>query len=209
MSIKADQWKLTSRIIFIPLFLALRSGDEIINRNIPRGNQSSPAAKHQAHRAKLLHQQRRKYFESIGEPNLCPTLEDCFPSRNVRFHYRQVLRFCLATTIIDKRSVTPAEINFAQRLLESLCIDYINNNVPLPPNFHYMMHLEESMLKTGSVYNTHVWGMERANGIVSQINHNGKGKGVLEGTLMRGWWSHTTVQNLVRLAFIFLLFQIN
>lgn len=115
----------------------------------------------------------------------------------MRFHYRQVLRFCLATNIIDKRSITPTEIQFAQNLLESLCIDYTANNVQLAPNFHYMMHLEESMLKSGSVYNTHVWGMERANGIVSRINHNGKSKGILEGTLMRGWWSHTTLQNLV------------
>ncbi|KAF8593019.1 hypothetical protein BDV93DRAFT_423631, partial [Ceratobasidium sp. AG-I] len=28
-SIKADQWKLTSRVLYIPLFLALRNGDEI------------------------------------------------------------------------------------------------------------------------------------------------------------------------------------
>lgn len=58
------------------------------------------------------------------------------------------------------------------------------------------MHLEESLLKSGSIYNTHVWAMEHANGIVLQINHNGKTKGVLEGTLMLGWWSHTTIQNL-------------
>ncbi|KAG8729869.1 hypothetical protein FRC11_007854 [Ceratobasidium sp. 423] len=60
------------------------------------------------------------------------------------------------------------------------------------------MHLEEWILKTGSVYNTHVWGMERANGIVSRINHNGKRNGVLEGTLMRGWWSYATIQNLIK-----------
>lgn len=164
---------------------------------MPRGNRSSPGAKHQAYRAKLLHQQRRKHFASIGEPDECPRLEECYASRSMCFHYRQVLRFCLAVNTIDKRSITPSEIGFAQRLLESLCIDYVNNNVQLAPNFHYLMHLEESMLKSGSVYNTHVWGMERANGIVSRINHNGRSKGVLEGTLMRGWWSHTTIQNLV------------
>ncbi|CAE6414219.1 unnamed protein product [Rhizoctonia solani] len=103
-----------------------------------------------------------------------------------------------AVNIIDKRSITPAEAQFAQQLLESLCIDYVSNSIQLPPNFHYLMHLEEWIFKTGSVYNTHVWGMERANGIVSRIKHNGKGKGVLEGTLMRGWWSHVTLQNLIK-----------
>lgn len=198
VSIKADQWKLASRIIFIPLYLALRDGDEIGPGLVPRGNRSSSGAKHQAHRAKLLHQQRRKFYDSIGQSDQCPQLEECYPSRSARFHYRQVLRYCLATTLLDKRTLKPADIEFAQRLLESLCTDYVQKNVPLSPNFHYMMHLEESMLKTASVYNTHVWGMERANGILSRINHNGKSRGILEGTLMRGWWSHITLQNLVR-----------
>lgn len=183
--------------MYIPLFLALRDGDTIGRGYVPRGSVRSPAFKHQVHRAKLLHFQRKKYYRSIGDLRACPTEENCFASRNLRFHYRQVLRFCLAVNIIDKRSITPAEVGFAQRLLESLCVDYVKNNVQLSPNFHYMMHLEESMLKSGSVYNTHVWGMERANGVVSRINHNGKSKGILEGTLMRGWWSHTTIQNLV------------
>ncbi|QRV74708.1 Transposase family Tnp2 protein [Ceratobasidium sp. AG-Ba] len=109
---KADQWKLTSRILYIPLFLAFRDGDEISPGLVPR-----------------------------------------------------------AISVLYKRSVTPAEIAFGQRLLESLCIDYIQNNVQLSPNFHYLMHLEEWMLKTGSLYNTHVWGMERANGVVSRIKN--------------------------------------
>lgn len=182
--------------------MALQDGNEIGPGLVPRGNQSSPGWKHQVHLAKLLHQQRRKYYEWQGHLDQCPSLEECYPSRSICFHYHQILCFCLATNIIDKRSITPNDIQFAQHLLESLCIDYANNNIPLTPNFHYMMHLEESMLKSGSVYNTHVWGMERANGILSQINHNGRSGGVLEGTLMRGWWSHTTLQNLVSLAHI-------
>jgi hypothetical protein len=62
-----------------------------------------------------------------------------------------------------------------------------------------MMHLEEWILKTGSIYNTHVWGMERANGILSRIRHNGRGGGILEGTLMQGWWTHAAIQNLIRI----------
>lgn len=179
------------------MFLALRDGDTIGPGYAPRGSQRSASLKHQTQRAKLLYQQRRKYYQSIGNLDACPTLADCLGSRSLRFHYRQVLRFCLAVNIIDKRSITPTETGFAQHLLESLCIDYVNSNIQLAPNFHYMMHLEESILKSGSVYNTQVWGMERANGIVSRINHNGKKDGVLEGTLMRGWWSHATIQNLV------------
>ncbi|QRV73450.1 Transposase family tnp2 [Ceratobasidium sp. AG-Ba] len=195
-STKADQWKLTSRILYIPLYLALRDGDEIGAGNVPIGPRTSPAARYCEHRAKLLHKQREKYYTAIGQPDLCPPLAQCASSRNIQFHYRQVLRFCLAVNTIDKRSITPTEIVFAQQLLEALCKSYISNNIPLLPNFHYMMHLEEFMLKTASVYNTHIWGMERANQVVSKINNNGKSKGVLEGTFMRGWWSHATIQTL-------------
>ncbi|KAG9118798.1 hypothetical protein FRC07_006510, partial [Ceratobasidium sp. 392] len=152
-STKADQWKLTACVLFVPLYLAFCDGDAIQPVLVPRGSRVSPGLKHQAYRAKLLHQQRRK---------------------------------------------CAVDIAFASELLETLCKDYIAHNVPLPPNFHYMMHLEEFLLKTASTYNTHVWGMERANGIVSRIKHNGKTKGVLEGTLMRGWWSHITLQNLIK-----------
>ncbi|QRV85925.1 Transposase family tnp2 [Ceratobasidium sp. AG-Ba] len=196
-SIKADQWKLTSRILFVPLYLALRDGDVIGQVLAPAGNRNSPSFKHRAQRAKLLHQQRQKYYRAIGQPNLCPPIDRCFSTRNLQFHYRQVLRFCLAVNIIDKRSITAHEIAFGQELLELLCKDYLANNVPLPPNFHYMMHLEEFLLKTGSPYNTHGWSMERANRIVSQINHNGKSNGIMEGTLMRGWWSYSAIQNLI------------
>jgi hypothetical protein len=156
-----------SRILYIPLFLVLRDSDYIGPGYAPRGSQRSSSVKDQTHCTKLLHQQRKKYYQSIGELDACPTLENCVASRSLHFHYRQALRFCLAVNTIDKRSITPTKIAFAQHLLESLCIDYVNKNVQLSPNFHYMMHLEESILKSGSVYNTHVWGMERANGVVS------------------------------------------
>jgi hypothetical protein len=59
------------------------------------------------------------------------------------------------------------------------------------------MHLEEPMLKYGSLYNSHVWGMEHTNGVLSGMNHNGRGSGTLEGTLMWGWWEIANLQNLV------------
>jgi hypothetical protein len=91
VSIKADQWKLTSCIIYVPLFLALRDGDEIRPVLVPCGTQSSPAFKYQAYRAKLLHQQREKHFRSLGRPDQCLPLEECYPSRNLRFHYHHIL----------------------------------------------------------------------------------------------------------------------
>ncbi|EUC58790.1 hypothetical protein RSOL_278550, partial [Rhizoctonia solani AG-3 Rhs1AP] len=62
-----------------------------------------------------------------------------------------------------------------------------------------MMHIQEAILKYGSLYNTHVWAMERANGVLSAMNHNGQGGGVLEGTLMRGWWGIANLKNLIKM----------
>ena len=177
--------------------MGFRFGDTIPNKCIPRGSKSSKGAKNQASRARVLHRERRKHYTAIGQPAECPPLAACFPARNLQFHYKQLLRFCVATSTLDKRTVTPNEIIFGTRLLETMCVDYAEHNVPEPPNFHMMMHLGEAMLKYGSLYNSHVWGMERANGILSGMSHNGRGKGVLEGTLMRGWWGISNLQVLV------------
>ncbi|KEP47373.1 transposase family Tnp2 protein [Rhizoctonia solani 123E] len=195
--VKADQWKLTSRVIMIPLYMAFRRGDDIPNDLVPRGTQSSTGGKQQARRAKLLHRERQKHYNAIGQPNRCPPLEQCFSTRSLRFHYQQVLRFSLATGIIDKRAVSTERIGFAVGMLETVAVNYVRNSVPVSPNFHYMMHFEEFILKFGSVYNFHVWAMERANGIISHINHNGRSNGMMEGTLMRGWWGYTTLRNLI------------
>ncbi|KEP45091.1 transposase family Tnp2 protein, partial [Rhizoctonia solani 123E] len=145
--IKANQWKLATRVIFIPLYMAFRVGNIIPNDCVPHGNNSLTGVKNQTAQAKAFH-------------------------------------------------FTPTEIEFGTQLLETMCVEYICNNIPLPPNFHIMMHLEESMLKYGSLYNSHVWGMERANGVLSSMNHNGRGSGMLEGTLMQGWWEIANLQNL-------------
>ncbi|CUA74597.1 Protein CSF1 [Rhizoctonia solani] len=195
--VKADQWKLTSRVIMIPLYMAFRRGDDIPDDLVPRGTRSSTGAKQQTRRAKLLHRERQKHYNTIGQPNQCPPLEQAFSTRRLQFHYQQVLRFCLATGIIDKQAVSPEQIGFAVRMLENVATNYVRNNVPVSPNFHYMMHFEECILKYGSVYNFHVWAMERANGIISHINHNGRSNGMMEGTLMRGWWGYTTLRNLI------------
>ncbi|QRV96762.1 hypothetical protein RhiJN_24780 [Ceratobasidium sp. AG-Ba] len=196
--IKADQLKLMSKLMFVLFYLAMRDGDDLSEVNAPRGTKSSTGGKHQLKRAKLLHKLRLKHFTTIGRPHLAPSLAECFPSRSLTRHYRQILRFCVATSILDSRAISPAMICFSQNLLEALAVEYTRMNVQLSPTFHYMQHLEDSMLQTGSLGNTHVWAMERANGDVSKIRHNGRGKGVLEGTLMRGWWEHASLQKLIQ-----------
>jgi hypothetical protein len=78
-----------------------------------------------------------------------------------------------------------------------MCIEYTHMNVHLPPNFHQLLHLREFILKYGSLYNTHTWPFECANHELTKINNNNHGNGVLEGTMMKGWWSNSSIQLLV------------
>lgn len=190
-----------SKVMFVLFYLAMRDGDEVALEDVPRGTERSSGGKHQLARAKQLHRRKTKRWVALGRRGPAPKLADCFPSRNLPRHLKQIIRFCVALNGLDSRSISVAQIGYYQSLLETLCVEYTRMNVPLSPNFHYMMHLEESMLQTGSIYNTHVWPMERANGIVGRINTNGRGNGVLEGTMMRGWWEHASLQNLVGQSF--------
>jgi hypothetical protein len=85
----------------------------------------------------------------------------------------------------------------ALELLEAMCVEYVHMNVHLSPNFHQLLHLEEFILEYGLLYNTHTWPFECANHDLTIINTNNHGKGILEGTMMHGWWTNSSLQVLV------------
>lgn len=185
------------------LFEAWRDGDEIPDEPIPRGRADSSGAKHQTQRARLLHRRRTQYFTSIGRPEDGPEFEQCFSSRDPRRHMRQVLRAMIAFNRLFVHRISPHDVSLCHQILESLCCEYVRMNCHLPPNFHQLLHLEEFILANGSLYNTHTWPFERANHELTRINNNGHGDGVLEGTMMQGWWTNSQVQGLVRTIHFF------
>jgi hypothetical protein len=195
--VKAEQWKTAHRILPILLFEAWRDGDEIPEELIPRGRASSTGARHQVRRAQLLHKRRTQYYRSIGRLDLAPSLEDCFSSRDPRRHYRQVLHASVAFRTLAVHNITPNQAHFAHELMETMCIEYVRMNVHLSPNFHQLLHLEEFILENGSLYNTHTWPFERANHDLTTISLNNRGNGILEGSMMRAWWTTSSVQSLV------------
>jgi hypothetical protein len=153
--------------------------------------------KHQVACAKLLHQRRQQFYESTGRPDLAPNLDNCYSSRDPQRHYRQVLHAVVAIRTLFVHNITPNQAHFVHELLEAMCIEYTHMNVHLPPNFHQLLHLKEFILEYGSLYNTHTWPFERANHDLTILNNNNHGKGILEGTMMQGWWSNSTTQMLV------------
>jgi hypothetical protein len=152
---------------------------------------------HQRRQQFYQSQRRQQFYQSIGRPDLVPDLDDCYSSHDPRRHYRQVLRTVVAICTLFVHNITPNQAHFAHELLEAMCIKYMCMNVHLPPNFHQLLHLQEFILEYRSLYNTHTWPFEHANHDLTVINNNNHGKGVLEGTMMQGWWSNSATQILV------------
>jgi hypothetical protein len=140
-----------SKVMFVPLYLAMRDGDDISLVDMPHGTANSVGGKHQCTRARLLLRQRLKVWNANEQHGLAPTLDRCFPSWNLRCHFAQILRFCIALNGLDSHSILPTQITTCQSLLQMVCMEYTRMNIPLSPNFHYMMHLEESMCKDPAV----------------------------------------------------------
>jgi hypothetical protein len=68
----------------------------------------------------------------------------------------------------------------------------------LVPYFHYAaVHLEPQFLKHGPGPGWWTYAYERNNSFLGRFNTNGHSGGELEGTMMRGWWKATLIQDLV------------
>ncbi|KAF8595180.1 hypothetical protein BDV93DRAFT_481245 [Ceratobasidium sp. AG-I] len=196
--VKAEQWKVLILILPMLTFEAWRAGDTIPPDHVPRGKASSTSAKHQVRRAKQLHRRRLQHYTHTGHPEQVPEVADCFSSRDPRRHFRQIMRAAVIFVGIFVHSLSPNQASFLHELTEAFCVEYVRMNVHLPPNFHQLLHLEEFILENASLYNTHTWPFERANHDITQINLNGHGNGVLEGTMMKGWWTSSQIQGIVQ-----------
>ncbi|KEP46026.1 transposase family Tnp2 protein, partial [Rhizoctonia solani 123E] len=126
-----------------------------------------------------------------GDPRDRPHLNDCFPSRNPRHYYANVLRYCLASTLLTRHRITLDEIQQGAMFLEQVGTVFTDMNVHLTPSFHAATHLPDHICKYGSVYNTLTARFERANRLLRNVNTNGHGHGVLETTMAKGFLRRT------------------
>jgi hypothetical protein len=144
-----------------------------------------------------IHRARKACHQVLGL--LPPRREDCIASRNTIRHFKQILRFCVALSILSARKLSRNQLKFGCDMLQSLCTTYVDMNIHLSPNWHYAMHIESDIEKFGSIHNTWTYATERGNGILSRVNNNRRGAGELSGTLMRGWHRFNDLIDLVRL----------
>jgi hypothetical protein len=185
---KADQMKHLTTILYAVLFDAWKDGDSIPDGNTPRGSQKSRIYKFQQSQAKQVHRMKchvHNYEE--GDDDNWPTLESCASVRSRRLIFGNILRYCYALKILFRHHPTRQSAARGQRLLARVGALFAKMNIPLTPNYHYLMHLEETILKFGSLYGTWTFPYERANRYLININNNGHTLGALETTMARGF----------------------
>lgn len=197
-SVKAEQWDHLSVILYAALFEAWRVGDTIPDGNVPRGGKHTKVYKFQQSQARELCRNRCiVHTNQGGSDDTKPTLSDCVSSRNRRLIFRNILRYVLALQLLLRHRISREDVSLAQRLLARVAIVFTKMNLLLTPNFHYMMHVEESILKFGSLYGTWTFPFERANRLLINTNNNGHTLGALEATMARGFLKRTGCNVLV------------
>ncbi|CUA74695.1 hypothetical protein RSOLAG22IIIB_05664 [Rhizoctonia solani] len=189
---KAEQWRLLRFVMPVAYFEAWRDGDVIPDIAIPRGGRNTLHFKAQQQSARQLLRRRRNVhhmYERDAEE--LPEIEDCASSRNPREYYANILRFCVAGTLLTRHLVTLAEIQQGADLIEQVGIAFTEMNVHLTPSFHAATHLPDHIRKYGNIYNTLTARFERVNRLLANVNTNGHGHGVLEATMAKGFLHRT------------------
>ncbi|CAE7227499.1 unnamed protein product [Rhizoctonia solani] len=197
---KAEQWNTLLVVLIAALFEAWKVGDTIPENDIPRGGRNTVHFKNQMSNARRL-LRRRRHVHNIdgGELDDAPELEECFPSRNPRDYFANIMRYRVAHAVVTQHQISREEIDTFTPLFELVGITFAEMNLNLPPIFHAATHLRPFLLKYGNVYGTRVAAFERANRMLINVNTNGHGKGVLEATMAKAFMRRTECYRYVKI----------
>ncbi|KAJ7715449.1 hypothetical protein B0H16DRAFT_1477341 [Mycena metata] len=118
--------------------------------------------------------------------------------RSLRRHYDAVVQFTAGVRILTSNTISPNEVGRGCKTVQRAVQLWAAMNCHLVPYFHYMAaHLEPQFLKHGPIPGWWTFPYERNNGFLGRFNHNGHSGGEIEGTMMRGWWKTTLIQDLI------------
>ncbi|KAK7039964.1 hypothetical protein R3P38DRAFT_3350014 [Favolaschia claudopus] len=200
-SIKADQWRSLIAILFVALFDAWQVDGEIpdVEAEPPAANTKIAAA--QASQEKLVRARMRenllaKHPETSEEE--LDFVSTVTMDRSLRKHYDTIVQFTAALRITTSNTISPNEVKRGCHALESSVQSWARMNCHLVPYFHFAaVHLEEQLLRYGPIPGWWTYPYERNNGFLGRFNINGHSGGEMEGTMMRGWWKTTLIQDLI------------
>jgi hypothetical protein len=199
-SIKADQWRSQITVFFVALFNAWQVNGEIPDIDAEPSASNTKNAAAQTGQEKLV---RARMRENLLAKNPDATedeldeIKTATMDRSLRRHYEQVVQFTAAIRIITSNSISPNEVKRGCGALERTIQEWARMNCHLVPYFHYAVHLQPQYFKHGPGPGWWTYPYERNNGFLGRFNHNGHSGGEMEGTMMRGWWKTTLIQDLV------------
>jgi hypothetical protein len=189
-------------VFFVALFDAWQVDGEIPDIDAEPSPPNTKNASAQAAQEKLIRARLREHLLAT-KPNASEeeleSIDTIKMDRSLRRHYETVVQFTAAVRIITSNSISPNEVRRGCGALELAVQSWARMHCHLVPYFHFAaLHLEEQFLKHGPAPGWWTYPYERNNGFLGRFNHNGHSGGELEGTMMRGWWKTTLIQDLVR-----------
>ncbi|KAJ7603249.1 hypothetical protein DFH06DRAFT_1114701 [Mycena polygramma] len=199
-SIKADQWRSWITVFFVGLFVAWEVDGEIPDTDAPPSPANTKNAAAQAAQEKLV---RARMLEHLMATNPNPTeaeinkIKGVTMDRSLRRHYDTVLEFTAAARILTSHKISPNEVKRGCGALERAIQCWARMHCHLVPYFHLAVHIEPQYYKHGPGPGWWAFPYERNNGLLGRFNHNGHSGGEMEGTMMRGWWKATLIQDLI------------
>ncbi|KAG9124509.1 hypothetical protein FRC07_011347 [Ceratobasidium sp. 392] len=185
---KAEQYRHVEVVLPVVLFIAWQDGNSIREGLHPRGATNTRCYKFQHSQADTLKKMRCKVHGYDQKPAAeRPTIATCASVRSLRLIYGNVLRYCVGVKIVLARRIARSELSYATGLFSRVCDVFTRLNIPLPPNFHSLQHIEEGMTRFGASDQNSVWVFERAHRKLIRVNHNNHTQGTLETTMARGF----------------------
>jgi hypothetical protein len=207
-SIKADQWWSLITVLFVGLFVAWEVDGEIPDIDAEPSPSNTKNATAQARQEKLVRARMRENYlaktENPSEEEL-ERIKTIQMNRSLRLHYENLVQFTAGVRIITSDTISPNEVKRGCGAIQRSIQSWAEMHCHLVPYFHYAaVHLEPQFLKPGPGPGWWTYAYEWNNGFLGRFNTNGHSGGELEGTMMRGWWKATLIQDLVIISSLFM-----
>lgn len=193
---------------FVGLYISWEIDGKIPDRDAPPPAKGTKIESNMISQQKLVHKRRRAHILAQNPdipPDELPDFEDSKMDRSLRRHHDAVLNICVARPILSSHAISPAEIKRGCDSLNHSIQSLARMKAHLTPYAHLAIHLEDQFLQYGTSPGFGTYPYERNNGTLGRFNHNGHSGGEIEGTMMRGWWKTTFIQELVRISIYIIL----
>ncbi|KAF8119204.1 hypothetical protein EV363DRAFT_1400949 [Boletus edulis] len=107
--------------------------------------------------------------------------------RDIQLVYKLSLYLAVSERILAGKSISPTDVDRGQAYLQLYCQGLQSLGVHQTINSHLAMHYSLVFRRYGPAYATWLFGFERFNGVLEDVNLNGHNGGEMEYSLMRDW----------------------